>query len=126
MKRSIQGFAIAVMCLIFGATGAWAQTSYPSALAADFTNWCTTKQGQPATVCSCALDRAVQQIPAVTLASYLAAPAGTAAATVSSGVGLTAVQIVTACASGASPATGAAVGAAVGAASTLGSGLFGK
>jgi len=119
MNRSIKLLSVMTLCMAFAAN---AHAVYSSSLAADFTDWCTAKQGQPATVCTCALDRAAQQIPATAMASFLAAPAGAATATVSSGVGLNAVQIVTACASNASPAAGAAIGAA----SAYGAGLLGK
>lgn len=122
MNVITKGLMLSVLSLSLS-PAAWAQTSYSSELVSTFTNWCTVTQGQPATVCSCALDKAVQQIPAAALASYLAAPTGAGGATATSSVGVSAVQIVTACASGSSAA---GVGAAVGAATTLGSGLFGK
>ena len=104
------------------ALSAYAQSSYPAQLASDFTNWCTVQQGQPATVCSCAVENAATQIPAVAMASFLAAPEGAAAASVTSGVGATAAQVVTSCAAGVSPTAGAAIGAA----GALGAGLLGK
>jgi len=111
--------SVMTLCMAFAAN---AHAAYSSSLAADFTDWCTAKQGQPASVCTCALDSAMQQIPAASLAAYLAAPEGAATTSVSASVGASAVQIVTTCASGASPATGAAIGAAT----ALGAGLLGK
>ena len=81
--------------------------SYGSDLGQKFTDWCSVSQGQPATVCSCAASKAAIEIPATAMASFLAAPEGSAAATVSAGVGATALQIVTTCATTASsPSTG--------------------
>lgn len=121
MNRLTKGAVVCASVLTF-ALSASAQSSYPAQLASDFTNWCTAKQGQPATVCSCAVQNAAAQVPAAAMASFLAAPQGAAAATVTSGVGATAVQVVTSCAAGVSPTAGAAIGAA----GALGAGLLGK
>ena len=87
--------------------------SYGSDLTQGFTEWCSVTQGQPATVCSCAVSKAAIEIPATAMASFLAAPEGSATATVSAGVGATALQIVSTCAvTASSPArSGGAAGA---------------
>ena len=121
MNRLLKTFTLSLAGFSFIASAS-AQTAYPAQLAADFTDWCSAKQGQSTSVCSCALDGVTTQIPAAAMASFLAAPEGAAMASVSSGAGLTAVQVVTTCASGASPAAGAAIGAA----GALGAGLLGR
>ena len=97
---------------------AWALDAYPSDVATGFTSWCTG-QSYSATVCSCAASKAAVEIPAVAMATFLAAPEGSGTASMTSGVGASALQIVTTC----------AVGSASGATNSvqsIGSSLFGK
>lgn len=74
--------------------------AYPAALAQQFVGWCTGAQNQPQTVCSCALNKAALEIPASAMASFLGAAQGGAMAATATGVGATALQIVTTCAAG--------------------------
>ena len=73
---------------------AMALDSYPAELVSSFTGWCTG-EGYTAQICSCAVTKAPMEIPAAAMASYLAAAEGQGTATVSAGVGATAMQIVT-------------------------------
>jgi len=104
---------ISVLCaaaatVLLTALPARALESYPAELSTQFTSWCTQTQGQPQTVCSCALNKAALEIPASALASFLNASAGGGLAASAQGVGVTAVQIVTTCATsgGSTGATG--------------------
>ena len=94
--------SILALGLAMGLSGTASAQTYGEATASKFTEWCTTTQGQPATVCSCALSKAAIEIPAATMSSFLAAPEGGAMATVGAGVGATALQIVATCAATAS------------------------
>lgn len=74
-----------------------ALAGYSTELTDQFTGWCTG-EGYTAQVCGCAVSKAAVEIPAVAMASYLAAVEGQGTATVSTGVGATALQVVTTCA----------------------------
>jgi len=97
---------------------AFALDSYPASLQDDFSGWCTG-QGYTASVCNCAVTKAAVEIPAVTMASFLAADKASVTATVSAGVGATALQIITTCAVANSGTDSNTL-------NSLGSSLFGK
>ena len=96
---------------------AQALDSYPSTVVSSFTGWCTG-EGYSASVCNCAVSKAAVEIPTVAMTSFLAAPEGSGTASVSVGVGATALQIISTCAAGSS-ATGSTI-------KSLGSGLLGR
>ncbi|WP_139134959.1 hypothetical protein [Magnetovibrio blakemorei] len=107
-------------------TGAtWALDGYPPALQNQFNGWCTG-QGYTAQICSCAVSKAAIEIPTVAMTSYLAAAEGSAAATVSTGVGATAVQIITTCSASTSGGSVAGAAATAGAIGAAGASFFGK
>lgn len=110
LKSTGKVFALAMVlgATFLAAERAEAQT-YSSDLSQKFTQWCTTSQNQPATVCSCAVSKAAIEIPATAMASFLAAPAGSGTAMVGGSVGATALQIVTTCATTASGQAGSAL-----------------
>lgn len=84
--------------LALGVPAAHAIEAYPAELAQQFVGWCTGAQGQPQTVCSCAVQKAALEIPASAMASFLGAAEGGGMAATATGVGATALQIVTTCA----------------------------
>ena len=87
----------AIISVLLSSAPVLALESYSTDLSNQFTSWCTATQGQPQTVCSCAVNKAALEIPASALASFLNAPEGSAMAITASGVGATALQIVTTC-----------------------------
>lgn len=125
MTSFCKSLALSAVMFTSLTSAAWALDGYPPALQDQFNGWCTG-QGYTAQICSCAVSKAAIEIPTVAMTSYLAAAEGSATATVSTGVGATAVQIITTCSassSGGSAATAAATAGAIGAA---GASLFGK
>lgn len=94
-------FSGALVAVMF-AVPASAIEAYPAALAQQFVGWCTGERNQPQTVCSCAVSKAALEIPASAMASFLASAQGGAMAATATGVGATALQIVTTCAAGGS------------------------
>lgn len=88
---------------------ALALQAYPAELSSQFVSWCTQSQGQPQTVCSCAVNKAALEIPASAMASFLSAAEGGGMALMAQGVGATSVQIVTTCAASAGGTSGSAL-----------------
>ncbi len=111
----------AVITVLLSSAPVLALESYPADLSNQFVSWCTTTQGQPETVCSCAVSKAALEIPTVAMASFLSAPEGSATALAASGVGATALQIVTTCTLAGS--TGTATGSTL---QSLGGSTFGQ
>ena len=96
MKISLVS-AILAAALLSG-TPALALESYPTGVTEQFNSWCTGSQGQPQTVCSCAMTKAALEIPAAAMASFLSASAGSGMVATAQGVGTTTLQIIAACA----------------------------
>ena len=86
---------------LLSSASAQALQSYPAELSSQFVSWCTQAQGQPQTVCSCAVNKAALEIPAAAMASFLSAAEGGGVVSMTTGVGATSLQIVTTCAAGA-------------------------
>lgn len=103
---------------LLSSPSAQALQSYPAELSNQFVSWCTQAQGQPQTVCSCAVSKAAVQIPATAMASFLSAAEGGGMVNMTAGVGATSLQIVTTCAAGSGGEAGAALNSV--------GGLFGK
>lgn len=114
---SIKPLALAAIFSLGLSGAALALDGYPSSVVSSFTGWCTG-EGYTASVCNCAVSKAAVEIPVVAMTTFLAAPEGSASASVSAGVGGTALQIAATCA-----ASGAASNSTI---NSLGSSLFGK
>lgn len=95
--RPFSVFAILVVFVV-SVSPSMALESYPPEIADQFTSWCLRDQSQPPSVCSCALNKAVLEIPTSAMASFLTAAEGGGMTSTMTGVGATAVSIVATCA----------------------------
>ncbi|MBL6932509.1 MAG: hypothetical protein ISR45_06125 [Rhodospirillales bacterium] len=85
--------------IVLSGPPAQALESYPADVTDQFMSWCSRDQGQPQTICSCALGKAALEIPASAMASFLSAAEGGGMAATASGIGATTVSIFATCAS---------------------------
>jgi hypothetical protein len=99
MRPALITFAtLATALLSFTPAGAVEQ--YPTGVSDQFLSWCTTDQGQPESVSSCAIRKAPIEIPAAAMASFLSAAEGGGMTSTTQGVASTSVQIIATCVTG--------------------------
>jgi|GEM_PF-2655136 len=98
MRHLLVFAVVAAGAILFRSEPVQAVESYPAAISEQFMSWCTRSQDQPQTVCSCALNKAVVEIPVTAMSSFLVSAEGGGVAATTTGVGVTALQIVTTCA----------------------------
>jgi len=106
---SSAALAAALLCV----TPARAVEQYSTGITDQFLSWCTTDQGQPESVCSCAIRKAPIEIPAAAMASFLSASEGGGMASSAQGAAATSAQIIATC------VTGSATSGATGGSSLL-------
>lgn len=93
MRPALITFAnLATALLSFTPAGAVEQ--YPTGMSDQFLSWCITDQGQPESVCSCAIRKAPIEIPAAAMASFLSDAEGGGMTSTTQGVASTSVQII--------------------------------
>lgn len=88
----------ALATLLLTGSPAAALDSYPAETTDQFMSWCMRSQDQPQSVCSCAINKAVIEIPTSAMASFLASTEGGGMTSTMTGVGATALGIVASCA----------------------------